>query len=716
MISPAEPSSKTALWRTVNRIDKNKINSKWIAFRNSMAVAVPLGIGIALGKPLGAVAITTGALNVSYSDGTDPYARRARRMLSWSLLGAFAVFTGSVTGRYHWAALLVAAAWAFIAGMCAAISTKAGDLGLNTLVALIVFAARGAMPLRGALITAGLVLGGGLLQTCFALLLWPIRRYEPERRAIAKVYSGLSQELKPESNALLSAALTTPSTQVQDTLSALGKDHSLEGERFRLLFDQADRIRLSAFMVSRLRPELRHEERKNGVPPEHAAQWIDELLDTASKLLSDIGECLTSGHCVGEEKSMLTKLDQLVEAAHAFQPMSPVGQEIACAFDVLVGQLRAAAELANHSTIEGLQGFAEREASHPWKLQVASWVATLRANLDPRSAFFRHAVRLAACVAVADEIARAIGWERSYWIPMTVAVILKPDFTTTFSRGVLRLAGTFTGLIFATILYHALPASAWRQLILVGAFTYVMRWIGPANYGVFSVAISGLVVFLIAATGIAPAQVVVLRGVNTAAGGILALIAYALWPTWERTQVADTIAEMLDASRLYLQALLERFNNAGPAAEDALNDRRNDWRRSRSNAEASVDRVSSEPGMTAARLSCLTSILASSHALMHAMIGLEAGALQAPVRQPSDAFAKFTQDVEFTLYFLSAALRGSTAAVETLPKLREDHRRLVETRNALSPTDQFVIIETDRITVSLNTLREQVMKCLPTVA
>lgn len=707
------PSSRAALWHSLNHIDQSKINSRWIAFRNAMAVALPLGIGIALGNPLAGVAITTGALNVSYSDGTDPYAHRARRMLSWSVLGAVAVFTGSVTGRYHWAALLVAAAWAFVAGMCAAISNKAGDLGLNTLVALIVFAARGAMPLEGALVTAALVLGGGLLQTLFALLLWPVQRYEPERRALAKVYLDLARQLKPETDELLAGPLTPPSQQVQDTLAALGKDHTVEGERFRLLFDQADRIRMSAFTVSRLRPELKHAQRQNGGPEQNSSQAIDELLETSSKLLMYIGQCLTSGRCAEEEKSVVDELEKLVEAALGREGTSVLAQETGGAFDVLVGQLRAAAELANNSTVQGLKGFAEREAAHPWRLQAASWIAILRANLDTRSMFFRHAVRLAACVAVADAIGRAISWERSYWIPMTVAVILKPDFTTTISRGVLRLVGTFAGLVFATILYHALPESAWRQLILVGGFTYLLRWMGPANYGVFSFAVSGLIVFLIAATGIAPAEVVVLRGLNTVAGGVLALIAYAVWPTWARATVSEAIAEMLDASRLYMQALFERFTNSDPSAEDALNRRRDDWRRSRSNAEASVDRVSSEPGITAEKLTCLTSILASSHALMYAFIGLEAGVLQAPVQTPSTEFAKFTQDVEFTLYFLSEALRGSPAAVDTLPKLREDHRRMVETRNAFSPTDQFVLIETDRVTVSLNTLREQVMKCLP---
>src|SRR5438046_711054 len=113
-----------AFWRTVSQIDK--INIKWMASRNALAVAVSLGIGIALGKPLGAVAIATGALNVCYSDGRDPYPQRARRMLTWTLLGAVAVFIGSVTGKYHLGAILMAAMWAFVGGMCIAISTRAG--------------------------------------------------------------------------------------------------------------------------------------------------------------------------------------------------------------------------------------------------------------------------------------------------------------------------------------------------------------------------------------------------------------------------------------------------------------------------------------------------------------------------------------------------------------------------------------------------------------
>jgi len=346
-------------------------------------------------------------------------------------------------------------------------------------------------------------------------------------------------------------------------------------------------------------------------------------------------------------------------------------------------------------------GQAGNRADSPkFGAQFSDWAATLRANLDLRSAVCRHAIRMSLCIAAAEWIERSIGWHRAYWLPMTVAVILKPDFTSTFSRGVLRLLGTLSGLVLATALFHILPVSAMTQLLMVGAFTFCLRYWGPANYGIFTLSVSGLVVFLIAAAGNSPGEVVAARALNTIAGGLLALLAYAIWPTWERTQVSDGFAEMLDASRLYLQDLF-----GGKATG-----RRLEWQRARSNVEASVDRVISEPGITALTRDTLLSMLASSHALMLAIVGLEAGMLHRPAAAPTEALQTFVHDVDLTLYFLAQALRGSKPAGDSLPQLREDHRRLVEARRNIPQDDDYVLAETDRLTVSLNTLREQVMR------
>src|SRR5947209_18613079 len=108
-------SPLNAFWRTLTKVDHSRINT-WIAFRNSLVVALRLGIGIAMENPLVGVAVAVGALIVSYSDGTDPYKHRAGRMLLWTALSGIAVFVGSVTGSTNWLAVLVAAAWAFGAG------------------------------------------------------------------------------------------------------------------------------------------------------------------------------------------------------------------------------------------------------------------------------------------------------------------------------------------------------------------------------------------------------------------------------------------------------------------------------------------------------------------------------------------------------------------------------------------------------------------------
>ncbi|MBV9761096.1 MAG: FUSC family protein [Acidobacteriaceae bacterium] len=712
MASNPPPAPVAALWRSLTRLDRSKINSKWLALRNSAGVAAPLAIGMAFGNALGAVAVTTGALNVSYSDGRDPYSQRARRMLAWTILGAVAVFVGSFSGATNWVAVTLTFCWAFTAGLMISISTRAGDLGLNTLVALIVFAARGVTTFKGALYTALLVLLGGLLQTALALLSWPLRRYQPERRAVAGVYLALANEIGPHSDPLSSTPLKAPSQEVQDTLDALGRDYSTEGERFRLLLDQADRIRMSAFVLARLRDQVAGAENAQPPAPESRAERIDKLLVTTSRLLAAIGECLTSGECATQAPDLLAQVQDSAKQAQSLEknPDPGIGPDAASAIEVLAGQLRAVAALALNAVPAGLDAFARLEMSRPWKYQMKSWIAILRANLDPRSAFFRHAIRLAVWVSLGDAIGRSINGRRAYWIPMTIAVVLKPDFGTTFSRGVLRLAGTFAGLGLATLLYHFFPESPLTQLFLVGTFTFLMRFVGPANYGLFSVAITGLIVFLIAATGVSPREVVLQRGANTAIGGLIALAAYALWPTWERTQVSESLAEMLDAARAYFRAVVNRFTREDTEIESRLDETRRAWRRARSAAEASADRVASEPGISAERLQTLTSILASSYALVHAIMAIEAGAGNRQPQTAPEAFETFATDVEFTLYFLATALRGSPAATQTLPKLREDHSRLVAARDSFSPADEFILSQTDVVTTSLNSLREQVMR------
>src|SRR6202022_2086817 len=211
-----------------------------------------------------------------------------------------------------------------------------------------------------------------------------------------------------------------------------------------------------------------------------------------------------------------------------------------------------------------LQGTADASLTpRTWRETVSATIEAFRNHLNLRSPIFRHAVRLAVLVAVGDVLGTEVSWRRTYWLPMTIALVLKPEFTATFTRGLLRIAGTIIGLLLATGLFHLFNPGVVLQVILIFVFVFLLRWLGPANYGIFGIAVSALIVLLLAIAGVPPKDVIWARGVNTFVGGALALLAYWLWPTWERTRVSERIAEMLDAYRNYTHAL-SRWN---PVAE-----------------------------------------------------------------------------------------------------------------------------------------------------
>jgi uncharacterized membrane protein YccC len=255
-------------------------------------------------------------------------------------------------------------------------------------------------------------------------------------------------------------------------------------------------------------------------------------------------------------------------------------------------------------------------------------------------------------------------------------------------------------------MFHFLPPGVGLEVVLIGAFVFLLRWIGPANYGIFGIAVSALIVLMIAITGVAPKNVIWARGLNTLMGGTLALIAYAVWPTWERTQVDEVVARLLDSYRVYFARVIE-YLEANPSVTPTDLDRlRLASRLARTNALASVDRMQAEPWTRADDIPLLTGMLASSHRFIHAVLSVEAGFVAG--NKIRDEFRAFASDVNAVLAGLAAELRRTLPAGHKWPDLREDHRRLIQ--NPLGIIEQYALVnvEADRMTNSLNTLREQV--------
>jgi uncharacterized membrane protein YccC len=691
--------------RGVVHFDTTKMEP-WIGLRNALGVCAPLAAGIALGMPLGGLALASGALNVSYSDGHEPYRERARRMLSSSALCAIAVMAGGLAGHRE-VAIALATGWAFGSGMSIALGTVSESLGVISLVVLIIYSTQSLTPAR-ALQAGGLAFAGGVIQTFFSLALWPLRTDEPERRALANLYMALARSAANTAQLMKSPPAAEASTNAQQALAFRASDHSAQSERLRSLLSQAERMRLRLFTLGRMLRRMRRQ--KFGFAP---AEMIESFLESSAQAMTAIAEALNGKSRVVIDDSRLVAMRVATETLREKHETSEstflasVVRDARLQMDALLGQLRAAAQLVGDVTPAGQAIFREREKKRPWRMRFGGNLARLAANLTLRSAVFRHAVRLSITVAAAEILSRRLETPRAYWLPMTVVLVLKPEFTITFTRGLLRIVGTMVGLLLATTMFHFLPQDIGLEVALVGGFVFLLRWAGPANYGVFGIAVSALIVLLIAIRGVSPQVVILARGINTVIGGTLALAAYAIWPTWERHQVGEVMARLLEAYRAYFSLVAESLARGELANPGEFDKARMAARLARTNAVGSVDRMQAEPGTRAEEVGILTGMLASSHRFVHAIMSIEAS-IPVNGRDATPELRGFAADVHQVLDDLIADLRFSRGPGPKQPDLRESYRRL--TKAGSTEEYALMIVEADRITNSLNTLREQIAK------
>src|SRR5882757_2322505 len=288
-MTTAQPAARVSqarvIWRLLTHFDHSKMVPS-LAVRNAAGVILPLVVGFALGMPRGGLAMASGALNVSYSDGSDPYAKRAKRMLASAVWCSIAVLIGGLTAHNSTLAIVAATVWAFTAGMLVSLGSTAADVGVISTVVLLVYSAQPLTAMQ-ALQASGLALCGGLLQIALSVALWPVQRYEPERRSLAALYSELARMATHPAEATSAPPATREIAQAHDALTSLATDMSLSALRYRSLLSQAERIRLSLTTLARLRARLM---RDNLSHP--SIETLDQYRENAAYILNAIAGSL----------------------------------------------------------------------------------------------------------------------------------------------------------------------------------------------------------------------------------------------------------------------------------------------------------------------------------------------------------------------------------------------------------------------------------------
>jgi uncharacterized membrane protein YccC len=669
-----------------------------VGLRNTAAVVLPLALGAVSGNPGVGLGVSVGALNTMFSDQPGPYRLRVRRMLFAASAAGISALAGYVVGASTVATVVAALVWGFCGGMLVALGPEAGRIGLTSMILLVITASDPRAPAE-AIGPALLFFGGGMLLMLFSIAAWPLQRYRPERAALAQLCRQLAASSRRRDDPAQAPPVSQALTDVENLLHGSFRARGTAMEAFRVLAEIVERIRLELLALGGLQERIESATLKS---------TLTRLREYAARTLDSVSDALDAGVSPLAASAALEGYEAAISAidnydARALDPHMARALTIALAHShALAGQLRAAVRNAEFAGSRGELQLDAHEARLPRALRPRNPLAILRANVRLSSIACRHALRCGVCLAIAVAGERMLNLSHGFWIPMTTAIVLKPDFAGTFSFGLLRVIGTLAGLALATALVHFAFGADWQRIVLLAVLCFGFRELTTVHYGIGVMLLTALIVVLLTFEGIAPGETMSARALGTSLGSALALLAYVVWPTWERGRVRAALAAMIDAYRGYFVAVLEDSNRVRA-------DIRAVARSARTNAQASLDRLRGEPRRDARLVAMAEGVFANANRFIRAAMALEA-ARQGPVQLPArPAVAEFTAQVDAELANIAQHLRTG-APLPHDARLRAQQRALVSAVESGAASDDERALAaawvdaSDRIVDSVRTL------------
>jgi uncharacterized membrane protein YccC len=539
---------------TVGKFDRSALEPGY-ALRCTAGVAIPLLIAASLGQPALGVPAAIGAFITGFTSLQGIYRTRLTAILAAAVGMSATSFIGALAAHSTVALVAATAVAGYALGTVGQMSPVAATVALNSFVAFVLFSSRPLSPAAAAQ-ESGLVLAGGLIQAILFLIVWPTARSGVERAALADVYRKLAAYARSIATGSPSLPPITPFATARQVLAdpqPLARAGDIA--RFNRLLEDSESIR----------------KRLGALAAASGAQATRS--EIAARTLSIAGALDSIAGALISSKAGIETFD-----------LPPAGAlEFAGASD-LTEHVRDALEAATMLASGKLPKFdlLSRPRPGPYTQNHIDWIS-------------RDSLRFSLVLAVAMVLGRHFEADRGYWIPLTAALVLKPDFQTTFVRGAARIGGTLVGAVVASLviaLVHGHPALQIFGILLTAAAAYVT--FNP-NYALYTVAITSFVVIVLGMRGLPGTTTIDARLLDTLAGGALAMIGYVMLPSWEHKRTRALLADLLDAQRRLAGAILRAYAAPSDEAHATIERARTRTWKIRTRVEASIDRSRHEP-------------------------------------------------------------------------------------------------------------------------
>jgi uncharacterized membrane protein YccC len=483
------------------------------------AVVVPAPLAVALfgggleGKALGAgVFATMGALAATLAPQSGPLRTRMRRVAAASLLGGIGLVVGHGLTGGGWLPVVLIAVVSALSALISSISA-AFSLGALQLLVYTAISSGLATPLPAGA-EVGCFLAGAAWAAVAVLVQSRAEPVDPDRASVGAVFTKVAELLESIGTDRTEDARRALAQALNEGYDRVIHTRSRSAGRSRELAELAGVLNAAAPLVEGSVASARA-----GVPADSR----------------DIGAAHALATAVTARRPLLGERPARVDEGPA--PRRAVRHGLRLVWNVVGDPEERAQAAAVRPELD-------------WRVRVRDLVDKTVGNADSRA----FVVRLTLCMTVGEVARQLLPIERPYWVLLTVAIVLKPDYGSIFTRAVQRGAGTLLGVLIGSLLLTLLSRDAW-VLVPMALFAGALPWARDGNFGLFSVFQTPLIILLLDLATPSGAQLVGARLVDTLIGcGIVLVFGYLLWPQTWRAPLDDALRGSASALDRFVDA------------------------------------------------------------------------------------------------------------------------------------------------------------------
>jgi uncharacterized membrane protein YccC len=184
-------------------------------------------------------------------------------------------------------------------------------------------------------------------------------------------------------------------------------------------------------------------------------------------------------------------------------------------------------------------------------------------HLRMDSPIFRFSLRVAMAISAGLAVAAWLPYAaHSYWIVLTIVIILKPSFSMTKQRRRDRIVGTIIGCVLTALVIKFLNYPALILGILILS-TVAMPTFVYLRYRYAAVAVSMMILLQMHLLAPGHGNLIMERLIDTAIGAVVATAFSFVLANWEYQSLPNLIREVLEVNLRYMQASFDLLQGKG---------------------------------------------------------------------------------------------------------------------------------------------------------